>query len=226
MKTNKRKNISLVIIVLLCVIVDGYGQSLLHHPEAYFIPPPGSEKYFYDLQKVEDNRSYEPRIQYHLDIGTSFIGTGGYGSGLNTYLSPSVRYRLLPKFDIEVGGTIIYSSPRSVNPSTLPSGFSEAESSNASYYLYARGVYRVSDRLNIDGVFMKSSGKNYIPYSYPVNHNFEYYSLGLNYRLSDAFRIGAQFNFMNGTNPGYYQDPYSGRSSLYYHPFIPSYTGW
>ena len=217
----------LVCIFILTIIPGAHSQSLLHHPEAYFAPPPGSEKYFYDLQHKDNTDNYEPRIRYSLDVGTAFTNVGGFGSALSSYFSPSVRYRLFPKFDIEIGGTFIYTSPGG-SFSSVPAGIPETNYTRTSYLFYARGNYRISDRLNIDGAFMKSTGNNNFLYNYPyrVNQNMEHYSLGLNYKLSDAIRIGAHFNYSNGAYPGYFLNPYPGRSSGYFYPFTPSDTDW
>jgi hypothetical protein len=92
-----------VILILLLVGLNSSGQNL-HHPEAYFAPAPGSEKYFYDLQENDRNDKPDSRIQYRLDIGTSFISFGGSGSMMNSYLSPSLRFKISPKFDLLIGG--------------------------------------------------------------------------------------------------------------------------
>lgn len=202
-----------------------HAQSLLHHPLSYFTPAPGTEKYYSDLNK--DTRQGHSFIKYSLDVGTTFTGMNGYGSLGSSYLSPSVRYRVSPKIELELGGAIMYNFVSGSPVSNM--GDSPSSGNNfTSYLFYTKGNYQVNEKLNINGAFVKSIANDALFYQYPyqVNPDFESYSLGLNYKLSDAIRIGAHFNFSNGINPYYYSSPLNRRISGFHSPYDPFYPEW
>jgi hypothetical protein len=208
----------LVIFVVLFLSMNSSAQLLLHHPEAYFAPPPGSEKYFYDLQDRSDIEEPVSRIRYSLDIGTMLSSFRGNGSMVSTYLSPSLRYRISPKFEIQAGGTIIYDVQAG---SVRMMDGSDTRGNNPSYQLYLYGVYQVSDRLVLDGSVVKTKMNSnlYGNYPYQMNSDFESYSFGFNYRIAKSVRIGAHINVSNGMNPYYYSDPFHRRGTYHTDPF-------
>jgi hypothetical protein len=219
----KRMSGYIVISLFLFSGSNGVAQHILHHPDAYYAPAPGSEKYFHDLQQEDDPEQHTgTRIQYRLDIGTAFTRFGGAGSLMSSYLSPSIRYKISPKLDLHIGGTILYSHPAG--------GSSYAESlmsagNDPSYYFYLAGAYRVTERLVVAGSFIKGKMNQYSYglYPYRMNNDFESYSLGFNYRIAKSFHVGAQINVSNGLNPYYYSDPFRpGRFNTY----DPFYREW
>lgn len=205
------------IFILLVAGLNGTGQNL-HHPEAYFAPAPGSEKYFYDLQENDREDKPDSRIQYRLDIGTAFTSFGGTGSVIYSYLSPSIRYKISPKFDLHIGGSVSYAYPSGASSPVESLGTSR---NDPSYQFYLQGVYQVTDRLVVDGSFVKGQMNTSIfgRYPYQMNNNFESYSLGFNYRIANSIHIGAQINVSNGMNPYYYSDPFYRRGSYQFDPF-------
>jgi len=219
----KRMSGYIVISLFLLTGLNGAAQHMLHHPDAYYAPAPGSEKYFHDLQQENNTEQITgSRIHYRLDIGTAFSSFGGAGSMMSSYLSPSIRYKISPKLDLHIGGTVLYNYP--VGGSTA--GESMMTSGNdPSYQFYLYGTYQVTDRLVVDGSFVKGKMNHYNfgLYPYQMNSNYESYSLGFNYRIASSFHVGAQINVSNGMNPYFYSDPFRpGRFNTY----DPFYREW
>jgi len=207
--------------VILLLVVNGFfgfAQQLLNHPEAYFAPAPGSEKYFYDLQEKDRGDQPDSRIQYRLDIGTAFTSFSGNGSMIYSYLSPGIRYKISPKLDLEIGGSILYTFPTSGNSYPESIGSSRNE---PSYQFYLKGVYQVTDRLVIDGSFIKGYMNNnfFSQYPYSMNNEYESYTFGFNYKIGNSMHFGAQINVSNGMNPYFYSDPFYRRGTYRYDPF-------
>lgn len=205
-------------LLLVCGL-NASAQHILHHPDAYYAPAPGSEKYFYDLQKENDNeQSRGARIQYRLDIGTAFTSFGGSGSFMSSYLSPSIQYRISPKLNLHVGGTLLYNHPGG----SAPVSESYRSSGNEpSYQFYLYGTYRVTEKLVVDGSFVKTKINQYSYglYPYTMNNDYESYSLGINYRIARSLHVGARINVSNGMNPYYFSDPFSSGRFNTYDPF-------
>lgn len=208
-----------LISLFLIAGLDAPAQHLLHHPDAYYAPAPGSEKYFYDLQNEKDTEQDPgPRIQYRLDVGTAYNSFGGAVSFMSSYLSPSIRYRVSPKLNLYVGGTIVYNhaaGSNSASESFMGSG------NDPSYQFHLYGNYHVTDKLVVDGSFTKTKMNQlgFGLYPYRMNSNYESYSLGINYRVANSFHIGAQINVSNGMNPYYFSDPFSPGRFNSYDPF-------
>ncbi len=213
----------IIVLLLLLAGLNSSAQHILHHPDAYYAPAPGPEKYFYDLHKKNDAEQVTgSRIQYNLNIGTVFSTFGGAGSLMSSYLSPSIRYRITPKLYLQIGGSMLYSYPTGGSPSGEPT---MAAGNDPSYHLYLNGTYRVSERLVIDGSLIKGKMNQYSYglYPYRMNGDYESYSLGFNYRIAKSLHFGAQINVSNGLNPYYYSDPFNpGRLNTY----DPFYRRW
>ncbi len=213
----------IVFFSFLLAGLNASAQHILHHPNAYYAPAPGSEKYFHDFQQ-ENNKEQVTgsRIQYRLDIGTAFTSFGGAGSLIGSYLSPTIRYKISPKLDLHVGGTLWYTHSAG-KPVTGESDLSTVNDPSYQFYLY--GTYRVTERLVVDGSFIKGKMNQYSFGLYPfrINSDYESYSLGFNYRIANSFHVGAQINVSNGLNPYYYSDPFRpGRFNTY----DPFYRDW
>ncbi len=211
------------ISLFLLAGLNGAAQHILHHPGAYYAPAPGSEKYFHDLQQENhEAQNTGSRIQYRLDIGTAFTSFGGAGSLMSSYLSPSIHYTISPKLNLHVGGTILYNYPAGDSQAGEPG---IATGNDPSYQFYLYGTYQVTDRLVVDGSFVKGKMNqyNFGLYPYQMNSDYESYSLGFNYRIANSFHIGAQINISNGLNPYFYSDPFRpGRFNTY----DPFYREW
>jgi hypothetical protein len=208
-----------VISLFLLAGLHASAQHILHHPNAYYAPAPGSEKYFYDLQKADNTeQNTVSRIQYSLDIGTAFTSFGGGGSLMSSYLSPSIRYRISPKLDLQIGGSIVYNHPAGSSPVGEPT---MTAGNDPSYYLYLYGTYQVTERFMVNGSLVKGKMNQYSYgiYPYQMNNEFESYSLGFQYRIANSFHIGAQINVSNGLHPYYFSDPFTPGRFNSYDPF-------
>jgi long-subunit fatty acid transport protein len=215
----KRMNWYIAISLFLLAGLNGSAQHILHHPDAYYAPAPGSEKYFHDLQQENDvEQNTGSRIQYRLDIGTALTSFGGAGSVMSSYLAPSIRYKISPKLDLHIGGAILYNHPAGSSSTTDPLLTAR---NDPSYHFYISGTYQVTERLVVDGSFMKwkMNHNSYGLYPYRMNGDFESYSLGFNYRIAKSFHVGAQINVSYGMNPYYYSDPLRPGRFNSYDPF-------
>jgi hypothetical protein len=217
------RNIVLIILVFSSAFLMGMSQGIYYHyPSSFFIPDP--ESYFSRYQMKDQNQHNQ--LQIHFDIGTSFSNIGGFGSMFTNYISPQISYPLSEKLNLQVGG-ILSTNFLTGQGTTIPSFTGNLKNNTFSQYLlYAKGIYKLSDKLEIRSSVIKSI--NNAPDLFKMNSNmlnlnYESYSLGFDYKLSNSVRFGANFNIINDKNP-YYLRPFGNKIngiSPFYNPYYP-----
>ena len=198
-------------VVFLSMMVMGLmGQGIYHHPEAWFAPPPGADKYYHDsINQTGVDRSNLPGIRYRINIGTSFSSGGFYGNTFQTWLAPEMTVPVSDRFSIRAG--VIVSQVHATNMPAIPDGFADpGNTANwMSYSVYAEGTYRLSKDMTMTGTVFKKIDRTpgWVNQSL-YNQDFESYSLSFHYRLSNAVQIGARIQVDRG-HPPYYNQPFS-----------------
>ena len=140
-----RKNLVIVILLLGGLFADAQNQvfdtlpaSVTHDSGTSLIIPP-------------------KRMQTHVTIGTQFTNSSWYGSGLSTFISPSISYRVSPRFTLGGGVSISNTTLFNYRPwyEVGPSQTYDANFTRALIYL--EGSYRVPTGLRSRGQDSKSS---------------------------------------------------------------------
>lgn len=214
-----------MILVFFSAFLMGMSQGIYYlHPSSFFTPASGPESYFSRYQKKDQSQNNP--LQIHFDIGTSFSNIGGFGSMFTNYISPQISYPLSEKLSLQVGG-VFAKNYLNGSGSMLPSFTGNLINNNFSQYLlYAKGMYQLSDKLEIRGSVIKSIDNTpdlFRINSNLLNLNYESYSLGFNYKLSNSIRFGANVNIINDKNP-YYLRPFGNKInglSPFYNPYYP-----
>ena len=162
-------------------------------------------------------------VLHMLDVsirtGTEFMTTSGYGSGLSTFLSPTLSYPVSRKFSISGGLSVIHTTLYGIKTwSPLPEENSSTVSGNLMQAtLWFSGQYILNDHLTLTGTLFKTFDlmENIPGYSrlYGASPQGGYLNLG--YRINDHMHIEAGFGYSrgyNGYNWGYNAFPgYFGR---------------
>lgn len=165
---------------------------------------------------------FQPRkFDFNLSAGSMFSTTSGYGSGLSTYVTPSVSYALNRKLRIGGGISMITTNYFNAKPwysSESTPGFSGNLSSAV---VFVNGQYLLSDRLSITGSAFKeiplyNDPLPYNPY-YPVSgQGAQGINLNVEYRIGKNATIQAGFGYSKGVNPWcadpFRSDPFSNTS--------------
>lgn len=156
-----------------------------------------------------------PLHQLHVgvQVGTQFTATSGYGSGLSTFLSPTLTYPVSRRFSVSGGISIVNTSLFGVKPLySFPEGNSfPAYSGNFTQTtLWVSGQYLLGNRITLTGTIYKTldvSGTNFSNYPF-YKSNPQGGNLNINYKVSDHFHIEAGIGYSKGSY-GYNYNPYN-----------------
>ena len=165
------------------------------------------------FSKGDDNLLQPKKFDYHLTLGSQFTSISGYGSALNTYITPRVSYNLNKRLSIGGGISIIqtnYFQARSFFQNEQ-SPYSNGNFTSA--MIFIDGQYIVNKRLTIYGSAYKQFpiSQDPLPYN-PFNPVSSKGAQGINfnvgYRIGDHMFIQAGFHYSDGVNP-YCNDPFN-----------------
>jgi hypothetical protein len=158
---------------------------------------------------------------FHVMAGTSFTTSSGYGSALQSFITPSITYPVAKRWTI--GGGISFLTTNYFNARPYYGEQSSSYSGNyTSAILFVNTHYQVTDRFSITGSGYKEipiSGEPY-PYSSYLNtgkSRMQGIDLNLQYRLGEHVFIQAGFGYHEGRYPGYY-DPFAPTSAGFMQP--------
>jgi len=151
------------------------------------------------------------KFDYHLSLGTQFSTTSGYGSGLTTYITPSVNYTINKRFRIGGGIRITNTNLFNAKPFFISESFPAYNGNFSTATIFMNGQYLLSSRLTLYGSAYKEfpiSG-NPLPNTlfYPVSRNgAQGIQMNIDYKIGKNFRLEAGFGYSQG-------------ASLFYEPF-------
>ena len=159
-------------------------------------------------QAAGQTRMYTPlplhQLHVGVQVGTEFMTTSGYGSGLSTFLSPTLTYPVSKKFQLSGGLSIVNTSFYGLKPYFNPEGNSSTGYSGnlTQAMLWVSGRYLVGDRITITGTAYKTVdvlGNN------PANTQLYKYNpqgafLNVGYKINDYMHIEAGFGYSKGSN--------------------------
>ncbi len=192
---------ALVIIFALFISGTIVAQYNYHHPEIFYMPSPGPEKYYAD--KLTNGFSDNPGLQYRLQTGMNFNAINGFNT-LTSWVSPKLLLPLGSRFAVEVGAIM--------STSSLYGEMDGAPERMNRLITYARGIYAVNQKLTVYGQFAKSL----ISSPTPNNNDFESITMGMEYYITPNFSIGASIRSQKGFDPFYMGMPYRYGYSPYY----------
>jgi hypothetical protein len=199
-------------LVFLCAASAGFSQVSATDS----VPIPGS-----GFRSLNQDPSPLPlhKLNVGVQIGSQFTTTSGYGSGLSTYLSPTLTYPVSKKFIIQGGISVVNTNYYGVRPlySTSEQGSYSGNLTTAT--LWVSGQYQLNNHLTITGTAYKTFDvMNDKPGNYPYyRNNPQGAYLNIGYKVNDFIHIDAAFGYSNGYNP------YNSFNSFYSNdPFGPS----
>ncbi len=152
------------------------------------------------FSQVEESPDLTRRLQklnWDMQLGTSFTYSPYWGSGMNYYAAPGFSYPLNERFSFH-GGVISSITTTPFMPSS-ESGMQRGTSGSTSIY----GT--VAYRLNQNVTFYGTGVKNLITFGPPTPFNYNSYdeiSFGSTIRLGEHVTIGASVHFREYSYPG------------------------
>jgi len=195
------RRILLTVFVLL-ITANIFAQYNYHHPEIFYMPAPGPEKYYAD--KLNNGFSDNPGLQYRLQAGMSFSAISNFSS-LTSWVSPKLLLPVGSRLSFELGVVMSTSSMYGLEEEGLPNRMNRL-------IAYARGIYAVNKNLTVYGQFAKSLYNSQMPNS----NDYESITMGMEYYITPNFSIGASITSQKGFDPFYTGIPYRYGYSPYY----------
>jgi hypothetical protein len=161
----------------------------------------------HDTVMAPANHLFQPKkFNYGVTLGSQFASVSGYGSALNTFVTPRISYNVNKRLSIGGGVSLIqsnYFNARSY-------GYNEpARGSNGNFtsaMIFVEGQYLVNDRLTVYGSAFKQLPvtKDPLPYN-PFNpvsaRGAQGIDFNVGYRVGDHMYIQAGFHYIDGVNP-------------------------
>jgi len=148
------------------------------------------------------------KVSFGMEMGTTVGLSSGNGSLFGVYVSPQVRYRVSPKFNVNFGATM--SNSNFIN-FLSPYGFegtARFDNNITQTFLYAEGQYQVNNRLIINAKGYKEIYRFNEPQINPRALDLDGggVAFGFEYKVTDNFHFGAEVSMRKGNTP---YNPYS-----------------
>ena len=169
-----------------------------------------------DTVSGADQRFLQPKkFNYNVTLGSQFTSASGFGSALNTWVTPRVSYNVNKRLSIGGGISIIQTNYFEAR-SYFRNEQGTAISSNGNFtsgLIFIDGQYIVNKRLTISGSAYKQFpiSQDPLPYN-PFNPVSSKGAQGINfnvgYKLGEHVYIQAGFRYNEGVNP-WYNDPFN-----------------
>jgi hypothetical protein len=210
----------LILAILSHLFFSANGQLLselhkLYHPAYYY-------KNQADTSTFEPWNKFTPgQTNYSFEVGSSF---SSYGGGISSsYISPMVSFMATDRLHIVAGGKFSYANIG--NTPILNSQFDLGDGPGIGNptEAFAYGKFQVNDKLSVFG--MGAFGKNQLymsPFQAGIGTtDYQQFSFGMDYKISEKTSIGASIGFVNG--PAWGMSPFGGHGfrSLHTNPFFP-----
>ncbi len=170
---------------------------------------------------------FQPKkFDYGVTLGSEFTSTSGFGSGLNTYLTPHFSYNINKRLSIGGGFSIVQTNYFKARSYFQNEQNSFSNGSFTSAMIFVNGQYLVNDRLTIYGSAFKQFPITNDPLPYnpfnPVSPNgAQGVNFNVGYKVGKNMFIQAGFRYTQGVNPyspnPFYNDPFHSGS------FVPAY---
>ncbi len=167
-----------------------------------------------DIVSADNESLFQPKkLTCQLTLGSQFTSSSGFGSGLTTYVTPRLSYRLNNRLSIGGGVSIIqtgYFKARSYFQQE-PAAVSNGNFTGA--LIFVDGTYLVNNRLSVYGSAYKQLPITQDPLPYnpfnPVSaHGAQGVNLNVSYRIGNNVFIQAGFHYAEGMNP-HATDPFN-----------------
>ncbi|MBN1416752.1 MAG: hypothetical protein JW973_16770 [Bacteroidales bacterium] len=215
----------LVSLLLACFCLMGqesYPGDYISDPA--YIKPVLTEEQDPNVLKVPKIK----KVDFSFATGM-IVGTIGHDNYFGTaYIAPAISYNISPRMRIRAGSLIFLSSYYKPSHASIQSGEFSAGSPNLGA-LFIAADYFVTNRMILTGTYFKMPENNlfqrkiapevYNRYKPYYNVPSESMSIGLNYKVTKGFSIGAEFRISNNYQPLLSPYPYESGYPQYY----PSY---
>ncbi len=150
--------------------------------------------------------------RFNLELGTGFSSFSSGASMFGNYIAPRFEYDLNPSLTIIAGGNFSFNQYNNAQQSlVVNSNASPVQQGLTDYSMFMSGRYMINDNLFMTGTVYSEQG--HIPPLFMNQGIMDYsnrgMSMGLEYKISENFRFGAEFGVNRTNNPYQFYSPFS-----------------
>ncbi len=170
------------------------------------------------------SKGFTPKkTDIHVQAGTWFSTSSGYGNGWGTYIAPQISYALSPRFRITGGISIANMSFSGYKPYYDVLSTSSYHGNVTSAYLFVSGQYLVNERLTVTGSAFKKFNIYDTPGTQNPFLNDEPYggNLNIQYKIGNNVYLEGGIGFTRGASYPYYGTPAYAPIGPLYNPYFP-----
>jgi len=138
--------------------------------------------------KKEKPEIEQKKVFTNISIGSSIISSGGSAYSFNSYVNPTIGYRLTPKLSVSIGLMAVQTNLNNYKVYN----YQENQIENLSYsglntYFTAEASYQINDKINVyGGVMIGGQSMDFAGIELNDNHSTPTaYRLGVEYKLGE-----------------------------------------
>jgi hypothetical protein len=153
-----------------------------------------------DIVKIDVPKEKDKKIRTEILLGSSFAMAGNNQFAINTYVQPTIAYKMTPRFEISMGLMAVKSN---INNYTYYNYEGQAQSidyNGLSAYYTLQGAYLLTENLKVyGGIMIGTEAMNWNANATSKNKmNPKAYQIGLQYKLGEHAYIQLEFQYREG----------------------------
>ena len=203
----------LTILLIFVLSFSGFVQVFPLMPK-YYQPLDSSVLAKNNKEEEPNNQTLMKRhekVSYSVAVGTGFSSFGNNMSMMNSYIAPSVNYRLNSKLYFSVTGIIMQNNMNGLEGFYGSAPEYSYNSNMSNYGISGTAYYQLSEKWSVwgDGSYFENQSvfNDYSAEMY--NTDYKTVSIGVGYKVSDKLHLNFQYRYSNGLNPAYnYNSPF------------------
>lgn len=150
--------------------------------------------------------------RFNLELGTGFTAFSSGTGILGNYISPRLEYDISPSLTVIAGGTFSFNRYNNLSQSLVVNNDSAPfQQGFTDHSVFAAGRYMINDNLIMTGSLYREEG--HLPLVMTdrnvLNYSSQGMSMGLEYKISDNLRFGAEIGVNRSNNPYHHYSPFS-----------------
>ncbi len=164
-----------------------------------------------------------------VEMGTGFTSLSTGGSIFGNYISPHLEYDVSPSFTIIAGGSFSFNQYNNMPQSLVVNNNTNySQQGLTDHSLFMSGRYMINENLFMTGTVYREQGHmpTMLMNRGVLDYSNQGMSMGVEYRVSNNIRFGAEVGVNRTNNPYHYFSPFTdpfhnrpGRSRHRMHPF-------
>ncbi|GEM_PF-737240 len=218
-KNTIMQSLFLLATILFFAVSTSFGQIMRQALPNFYLPIDSTL-----IDKNNKEKLNNSKMNFRMSIGTGISSISGMGTCSNSYLAPSIDYKLNNNLNFHFSG--IFMSNNMFNENNFNSNNLFNQQTN-NWGISGSGNYKLGGKTNIigSGVYYNNSQSVFDQqYLNSLNQNYSAVAVGVNYKITENVHINAQVRFSNGINPYYSNSMFNRFNNTYNNSFDNMYS--